>query len=89
MDGPFPKWKFELEVANCTPVAGFSLKQKTAFSCKCFAYMCVPDSLLLLAAFLCGGGQGLQGDKFSQGGKRRSWDEIKGRRDPLVGGYGL
>lgn len=32
--------------------------------------------------------QGLKRGKFYQGGKKRSWDAIKGKREPLVGGYG-
>lgn len=38
MDGHSPKWKLELEVADCTPDTGFSLKQKTASSCNRFKF---------------------------------------------------
>lgn len=56
------------------------------------SYVCVHDSLLLRAAFLetvlCGHRAGPSRRQVSQGGKKRSWDEVRGKRDPLTGGYG-
>lgn len=49
-------------------------------------YVCVHDSLLLLAAFLetapCGAGQGLQGDKLPRVGKDRVGIKSKGKGTP-------
>lgn len=65
-----------MEVADCTPGAGFSLKQKTASSCNRFrfpspyvcTYACVHDSSLLLAALLETVLCGAEGRAFTETG---------------------
>lgn len=92
MDGHFRKWKLELEVADCTPGIGFSLKQKTASSCNCFRFpspirmhLCVhARQLAAPSSFpkespVWGTGQGLHGDKFPRVGKNGVGMKSKGK----------
>lgn len=87
---PFPsgKWNWRWPTAPQLQVSASNRKQPSDATASGFLlpyvhiYVCVHDSLLLLAASLYGGGQGLQEDKFPRVGNDGAGMKSKGKGTP-------